>query len=94
MDPRIERLDQELAKLSQERAEREALLADPEYQRVRQLYQNVADALAALDEAGERLTDSEGYALYIAGKSFNLDSGGAITENVQRWKKYIRRMAT
>lgn len=94
MDPRTQEIDAELAKLEKARADREALLADPEYQRIRQLYQNLADALDALDKAGERPTDSDGYALYIIGKSFNLNSGGEITENAERWKRYIRRQAT
>lgn len=82
--------DAKMQRLETERAAREALLADPEYQRIRQLYQNLANALDALDEAGERPADSEGYALSIVGKSFEL-SGTEITENDARWKRHMRR---
>jgi hypothetical protein len=87
-DSQQEAIDEEIAKLEAARAAREALINDPEYQRIRKLYQNLADALDALDEAGERIGDEEGYALYIHGKSFIVGSRG-VTENAERWRRYM-----
>lgn len=46
----------------------------------------MVDALNALDEAGERPVDADGFAVYISGKSFYI-SGSDITENTERWKR-------
>jgi len=92
-DKRLSELNEEQRRIDEARAERETLLADPEFQRIRGLYQDLQAALDALDEAGERPADSDGYALYIVGKSFSLDSRG-ISENDEVWKRHMRKERT
>jgi hypothetical protein len=89
MDPQTQKIDAELMRLEAAKAAREALLADPEYRRIRKLYENLADAINALDDAGERPADSEGYAIHIVGKSFST-FGDGVEENNERWKRHMR----
>lgn len=85
MDAKIEVLQKEILRLKEERKEREGLLRDPNYMKIKGLYQKIADCIDELDRLGEDthgpLSEyDEQLSIEIAGKTFTY-FGGEITEN-------------
>lgn len=80
-DDRIASIDEEIKKLEADKKAREEKLSDPTYQEIRELWEEIADKLNRLDEMGEDVSDSEGNALTLNGKTFSIDYEGKVVEN-------------
>ncbi|MFJ1700456.1 hypothetical protein ACIOHC_36295 [Streptomyces sp. NPDC088252] len=76
MDPVLSEIDKEIAELQAKRERREAELEDPTRMKISELYTTLFETLSALDNLGEDLTNGEGQALYIEGKTFIVSYDG------------------
>lgn len=80
MDGRLSELDRQIAGLQQQRAAREAQLADPKRAEILAEYEKIDQALNRLNDLGEEVEDVEGNAVHIRGRTFEVMIGGGVAE--------------
>jgi hypothetical protein len=75
----LQEIDAEIKALQDER---KAVVdaARPLRQRAQRCYVMIHELLLQLDELGEHVTDAEGYALHIKGKTFEINPSSGIEE--------------
>lgn len=85
MDAQIKNLEEKIIALKQLRHDRERMLHDPSYLRIRGLYEKIAHCITELDKLGESTHGpldeyDRQLSIEITGKTFSY-YGGDITEN-------------
>jgi len=75
----LQEIDAEIKALQDER---KAVVdaAKPDRARIQQRYVMIESLLEQLDDLGEHVTDGEGYALHIKGKTFEISPGSGVQE--------------
>lgn len=76
----LARTAEKMRELEQEEELARKDAASPQRRRIRDRYLTIQRMLEQLDEMGENVTDVEGFALHIKGRSFEITPDGGVQE--------------
>lgn len=79
-DEKISSLEAEIEKLEAVKKAREKKLADPTYQQIKKLWEEVAEKINQLESLGEDISDVDGNSVVLNGRTFSLNHDGEIVE--------------
>lgn len=80
-DEKLRQIQRAIADLEKAKEQRMAQLSDPKRAKARKLWENLQEAVAALEHAGEDPVDPNGDSLHVNGATFSLSATGELIEH-------------